>query len=323
MKINLSELQPNPYRDLARYPIHREKVEALKASIRSTGFWENVLVRKNDAGNYELAYGHHRLFALKELIDERVIEADFQVDSPVRKLDDATMIRIMANENMDEYKVTSDIVDETVRVTREYIHTQTQTPLGEITASDISQFLSGCWHEDKVSTSLTRLSLFDRGTLQREQLKGLSLTAAKAVQREVAKVEKTSLKSRMGQLEDEEEEVTEQERRKVRSQVQKAAHHVAQVLADHIREGGSMNDFKEKSIIAQAQMIPEEAPPEDKRLSTIDAAAKSLNAREFQRKTAMLLKYQAYMSAESKQELSNKLRDLASWCQESCARLEE
>ena len=322
MKISVSELRPNPYRDLARYPIHREKVESLKSSIRSTGFWDNVLARKTEDGAVEIAYGHHRLTALKELIDEKVIDSDFQVEVPVRKLDDATMIRIMANENMDEYKVTSDIIDETVRVTREYLHTQTKTPLTDITASDISQFLGGSWHEDKVSTALTRLGLFDRGTLRREQLKGLSLTAAKAVQREVAKVEKTALKDQMGRLEDEEEEVTEQERRRVRSQVQKAANHVAQVLSDHIRDGGSMNDFKEKSIVAQAQMIPEDAPPDEQKLSTIDAAARSVNAREFQRKLEMLMKYQQYMSDDARRELVNKLRDLASWCKDALQKLE-
>jgi hypothetical protein len=194
--------------------------------------------------------------------------------------------------------------------------------MGDITASDISQFLGGSWHEDKVSTALTRLGLFDRGTIRREQLKGLSHTAAKAVQREVAKVEKTILRDQMDRLEETEEEVTEQERRKVRAQVQKAANHVAQVLADHVRDGGGMGDFKEKSIVAQAQMIPEDAPPDARSLSTIDAAAKSVNAREFQRKMEMLLKYGSYMSPDAKRELVNKLRDLSSWCKDVLEKLE-
>jgi hypothetical protein len=324
MKINVNDLRPNPYRDLARYPIHRAKVEALKASIRSTGFWDNVLVRKTDAGHFEVAYGHHRLQALKELMEEKAIEADYALEAPIRKLDDATMIRIMANENVEEYRVTSDIIDETIRVAREFIQTETKTPLSQITASDISQFLGGSWNEDKVSVSLTRLGLFDRGTIRREQLKGLSHTAAKAVQREVAKVEKTMMKDGISKVEDADgEEVTEQERKRVRSQVQKAANHVAQVLSDHIRDGGSSNEMKEKSILAQAEMIPEDAPPDQRQLSTIDAAARSVHANDFQRKIEMLLKYNAYMSQEARDELLAKLKDMASWCRETIAKLDQ
>ena len=50
MKVTLQQLRPNPYRDLARYPIHREKIEALKSSIRSTGFWDNIVIRKAKDG---------------------------------------------------------------------------------------------------------------------------------------------------------------------------------------------------------------------------------------------------------------------------------
>src|SRR5476649_782891 len=119
MKISLNELRPNPFREMTRYPIHREKVEALKASIRSTGFWDNVLARKASEGkHYELAYGHHRLQALHELVNEKMLEPDFQMELPVRPLDDGTMIQIMANENVQEYRATAEVIDETVRVAR-------------------------------------------------------------------------------------------------------------------------------------------------------------------------------------------------------------
>ncbi|HYG74408.1 MAG TPA: ParB/RepB/Spo0J family partition protein [Planctomycetota bacterium] len=315
MKISLTDLRPNPYRDLARYPIVRQKVESLKASIRSTGFWDNVLVRKaEDGAHYELAYGHHRLEALKELVREEIIEKDYQLDVPVRKIDDATMIRIMANENVEEFKVTAEIIDETVRVTREFIMKETRTPMQEITASDISQFLGGCWTEDKVEVALQRLSLFDRGTLQREQLKGLSHTAARSIQREVARIEKTMVRDELERLESDDEEVTEQERKRVRAQVQKVANHVAQVLSDHIRNGGTMGEAKEKSIEAQIEMLPEDE--EQRRLSTIDAAARAVNAKDFERKVEMLMRYRDHMSEEARSELEGKLRDLGAWCKQ-------
>jgi hypothetical protein len=322
MKISVQDLRPNPYRDITRYPISREKVEALKASIRSTGFWDNVLVRKSEDGDYfELAYGHHRLEALKELIDEKAFNPDEPLELCVRKIDDPTMIRIMANENVTEYRATAEVIDETIRVTREYIQAQTKTPLAEITPSDISQFLGGTWNEDKVGISLQRLGLFDRGVIKREQLKGLSHTAAKGIQREVAKVEKTMLRQKMKHLE-EDEDVTEQERKRVRAQVQNVANHVAQVLSEHVRGGGTMSDAKERSLDAQAELIPEDAPAEERQLSTIDAAAKAVNGREFQRKVELLLRYREYMSVDARDELAVKLKEMAAWCKEMLTQVE-
>jgi hypothetical protein len=320
MKIALKDLRPNPFRDLAQYPIHREKIEGLKASIRGTGFWDNFLVRKaKDSEHYEVAYGHHRLEALKELIREKMLEADFHVDVPVRTLDDAAMIRIMANENSAEYRVTAEVVDDTVRVAREYIHRQTKTPLSEITASDVAQFLGGSWNESKVGVSLQRLGLFDRGTLRREQLKGLSHTAARAVQREAGRVEKTMLRDEMARLEADDEDPAEESRKRVRAQVQKAANHVAQVVAEHLRSGGTAGDVPEKSIGAQIETLPDD--DEDRSLSTIDAAAQNVHAREFQRRVEMLMKYQQYMADESRDALKARLRELGAWCKQKMEEL--
>jgi len=98
MKIAVKDLLPNPFRHLERYPINKSKVQQLKASIKQTSFWDNIVVRKspNGAGGYELAYGHHRHLALKEL-DYR------EIDVPVRDLDDNTMAKMMAAENMEEW----------------------------------------------------------------------------------------------------------------------------------------------------------------------------------------------------------------------------
>jgi hypothetical protein len=322
MKISLSQLKANPYRDMARYPIHREKVEALKASIRALGFWDNVVARKTEDGaHFELAYGHHRLQALLELVNEKVLESDFELDLPVRKLDDAAMLRVMANENMETYRVTADVIDETVRVAREYIHRETKTPLAEITASDISQFLGGSWNESRAAVSLQRLGLFDRGTLRREQLKGLSHSAARSVQSEVGKVEKTLMRNKMARL-DEDEEVTEQDRKTIRAQVQKVATHVAQALSDHLRGGGKAVEVREKSLDAQVEMLPEDGSEEERKLSTIDAATQAVNARDFQRKIEMLLRYREHMSADAKHDLAVKLKDVSIWCKEKLAELE-
>src|SRR5215475_1914233 len=107
MRIAVADLRPNPFRHLERYPIDRDKVDALKRSIKDTTFWDNLLVRKAN-GNFECAYGHHRLVALQEL------RVDY-IDVPVRDLDDTVMAQIMAHENMEEWGHSSAVEQETVR----------------------------------------------------------------------------------------------------------------------------------------------------------------------------------------------------------------
>ena len=59
-------IKPNPFRRMELYPVDRIKVEALKASYRRTGFWENLLAREVGNGDAGVAYGHHRLIAFEE-----------------------------------------------------------------------------------------------------------------------------------------------------------------------------------------------------------------------------------------------------------------
>lgn len=116
MKILVKDLKPNPFRKIDKYPIDKEKVEELKNSINETEFWDNIIAReKNEC--FEIAYGHHRLEALKELEIK-------EVDIPVKDLDDAMMIKIMANENMDTWKTTTSVMLETVLTAKEYLESE-------------------------------------------------------------------------------------------------------------------------------------------------------------------------------------------------------
>lgn len=113
MKIEVSKLKANPFRKINKYPFDKEKIKALKISIKETSFWDNLLARANGAG-YEIAYGHHRLKAIQSLGIKTV-------DIPVRKLDDATMLKIMANENLEDWKTSPAVVNETVLVAKEFL----------------------------------------------------------------------------------------------------------------------------------------------------------------------------------------------------------
>ena len=105
----IAEILPNPFRHIEHYPIQRQKVDALKESIETTGFWDNIVARPTN-GKAEIAYGHHRLAALRE-----VFRPDDEVQLIVRSLDDATMLKIMARENMEEWGSSVVVEHETIR----------------------------------------------------------------------------------------------------------------------------------------------------------------------------------------------------------------
>ena len=107
--VAVSKLDANPFRRLESYPIDRDKVDALKDSYRETTYWGNILCREV-SGRFQIAYGHHRLVALKECKETKV-------DVIVRSLSDEDMIRIMARENMEEWGSNASIETETLRAT--------------------------------------------------------------------------------------------------------------------------------------------------------------------------------------------------------------
>jgi len=135
MKIKVKDLIPNPYRRMEKYPIDVYKVESLKTSIEETSFWDNVLAREKD-GKYEIAYGHHRLIAIQELGIK-------EVDIPVRDLDNATMVKIMANENMEDWGASPAIVNESVAVAKEFLD------------AELKKYES--WEEARINKSINTL----------------------------------------------------------------------------------------------------------------------------------------------------------------------
>jgi len=173
MKVQIKNLEPNPYRDMNNYPMDENKVKSLTESIQQTGFWDNILARKQN-GKIQIAYGHHRLAALRE-----VMKPTDEVDIPVKELDDATMIKIMANENMEAWTALPRVIDETVRVTKQFLEEHPEevkklSPHGRTTilgATMISQFLN--WNEHRVSYSLERLKMIQDDSIDRDAIDSL------------------------------------------------------------------------------------------------------------------------------------------------------
>lgn len=109
VKTRIDQIDANPFRHIDRYPIREDKITALRESIATTGFWDNLVGREVD-GRIQIAYGHHRREALL-----REYPADYEIGIVVREFNDDQMLQIMARENMEEWGSSAAVEHETVR----------------------------------------------------------------------------------------------------------------------------------------------------------------------------------------------------------------
>jgi len=165
MKVQIKELNPNPFRDLENYPFNAEKIDRLKKSIEATGFWDNILARQVN-GKIQIAYGHHRLKALQE-----VYTPEYQVEVPIKDISDELMLKIMANENMEEWQSSVAVIDETVRAVRKFLLNPDLTQVGQkhsdyIGVDEIAIFLG--WNVGRVTHSLQRINAVESGKVDKQ-----------------------------------------------------------------------------------------------------------------------------------------------------------
>ena len=118
MKIKLSALKPNPFRMMDHYPLDPERMDTLKRSIEETSFWDNVVVRENGSGEFQISYGHHRLAAAKEVLGE-----SYEADLPCRSLSDEHMLKMMIAENESIHSHRADVLKENVLAVKEWFET--------------------------------------------------------------------------------------------------------------------------------------------------------------------------------------------------------
>jgi hypothetical protein len=96
--VALTSLHSNPFRDLEEFPLIQGKLDRLQESIEAEGFWEGVIARPRKKGGYEIAFGHHRVYAAKKALGD-----DAKVPVIVRDLDDDRMLHFMSRENAEEF----------------------------------------------------------------------------------------------------------------------------------------------------------------------------------------------------------------------------
>jgi ParB/RepB/Spo0J family partition protein len=112
MKAKVKDIKPNPFRDMSRYPINPEKVDNLVASFANTSFWPTLVGRKNRKGEIEIAFGHHRLMALRKAGIE-------EIDITIRNYSDHEMLKMMADENLEAWATNMNVIRETVRAAKQ------------------------------------------------------------------------------------------------------------------------------------------------------------------------------------------------------------
>ena len=97
-QIAIKDILPNPFRNIEHYKINEKKVEHLIKSFETTGVWPVIIGRQTSNGKIELAFGHHRKEAARQLYGD-----DHEIEVIVAKLDDEQMLKYMANENQHEF----------------------------------------------------------------------------------------------------------------------------------------------------------------------------------------------------------------------------
>jgi hypothetical protein len=239
----IKDIKPNPFRHMDRYPIRREKVAALRESLKTTGFWDNVVARSN-SGKAEIAYGHHRLVALKEEYGP-----SHKVNLILRPLSDDVMIQMMARENMEEWGTSASVEHETIRaVVEAYAAGRVHLPAvpkdanksqiryapsfaagkedsesleRPYTAQTLADFIG--WvkpsgdPQEKIYSSLTALQFIEGGLLKESDFEGLTTKQAEAVISEARKARdrrEAAARVHKMQAEQAEREAAEAERRR-------------------------------------------------------------------------------------------------------------
>lgn len=253
----LKNIVANPFRHIKRYPIKRDKVVMLRESLQKTGFWDNVVAREVN-GKAEIAYGHHRLVALREEYGP-----SHKVDLIIKDLSDEIMIQIMARENMEEWDTSALVEQETVRaVVQAYADGLIKLPdvpkmappqhiryapsfiPGEqvrsgtlnfpYTAQTVGEFIGWLYpsgqKDKKIAYALTALQFIDEGILKESDFEGLSTTDAKAVVEQARQAQ--SRRESAARVHQQQAEVARKEAEKAERYRQEAAERQRQLEAD-------------------------------------------------------------------------------------------
>jgi chemotaxis protein histidine kinase CheA len=302
--VALKDVKPNPFRDLPNYKLNDDKVEALMASINSTGFWANVIGRLNPAGEFEIAYGHHRVEAAR-----RVLGPDHTHTFPAYPLSDTVMIRMMADENSDAWSNQVGHTNLVVGVARDFLdklldkyETLEQLKGGGEFASVAALFQTNSQYEqirrDGVGRSLIQAFLsgtYADGHRVRDALEHLPLSPK---QRAAKEREDADARSRAAEIK------AEEERQRVERE---AEEQIARAAAEHAKAERQAAEAERKRLAEETKRtnawLKKMRDNEVKAKAAADAAAsKRVEADRKAAEVAQKLAEEAEARAEAKRK---------------------
>jgi len=111
VKIKVTDLEPNPYRDIKNYPFDEQRIKDLMDAIDNSFFWPHLIGRRHK-GKVQIAFGHHRIEAAKRLKIK-------EIEMTIMPLTDGQMIQYMAQENIGN-NTDAQIVNSTVWAAKKY-----------------------------------------------------------------------------------------------------------------------------------------------------------------------------------------------------------
>lgn len=183
VNVPVGNIDHNPSRLLKRYPYIESKIEALKRSMQQDGIgcWEGIIARRSGA-RYEIAFGHHRVKAAKEIGLK-------EIPLIVRQLDDKQMLQFMGRENLDDYAASFTIMLETWEAAEKFC--ASGRPEAKVEPVDIARLLGWVRGSSQYPTSVKMTDiasacyaahkLIAGGHMDRETLSGLQVNAARQI----------------------------------------------------------------------------------------------------------------------------------------------
>jgi ParB family chromosome partitioning protein len=229
--VSLSKIDANPCRLLKKYPFIDNKLEALERSMKEPeiGCWEGIIARAaTDDGRYEIAFGHHRVQAAKNIGLK-------EIPLIVRQLDDREMLQFMGRENLDDYAASFMVLLETWEAAEKYVEKDLEpVHRHSVQVIEIARLLGwvisrgGSRSGEQTMTNTAKAcnaahKLIVGGHLARETLDGLTMNEAREiVERAHFRVEELS---RMAS-----------EKKRPHAEVAKAKSHVAKAVKETARE---------------------------------------------------------------------------------------
>jgi hypothetical protein len=134
-QVAIKDLLPNPFRNMEHYKINEKKVEQLIKSFETTGIWPVIIGRKTNNGKVELAFGHHRKEAARQFYNNDVSQ---KIEIIISDLSDEEMLKMMANENQQDFATSFVTEMETVQAVVQAFadgKIQLEPPLREATSA--------------------------------------------------------------------------------------------------------------------------------------------------------------------------------------------